>query len=524
MFDLDLSQLTPDAILSAGDTYCALRQRADARFLEAVSAYAHHFLELQTAPASLAGQTTADMAGAERLKVYGGDGCPGVAEFAVMELGCRFGLSPGIASDLVTEVLALQYRLPRTWARVLTGEAEAWRARKIARACMSLTLEAAAFVDARVEAVINALTPRRLMAAVKAAIMEADPALAKAAADIGARSRGVWIGQSDNNGTKTAAIRAATGDLIRFDAAIENIAETFRALGDTDSLDERRARALGWLADPEAVLRLRAEHQALLHTTTTPENHPNHATNTHSKRPRPSDASADQTTAHDDAGPYGEAGGGQGGMLAQRLAEVKERAREAERQRAAASGGRGKGKDGHHTLYVFASDAVLAAGEGVVRVEGIGPMLLSQVPELFGHDKFIVKPVIDLRQPISVDRYEIPERIRERVRLMNPISPFPWSNTETTPRTDLDHITPYKRGGPPGQTSTENLAPLSRPQHRLKTFGEWSYRHLPHGAYEWTTRNGSLYRVDHNGSRRILQRAPIQGTPSSTPGTNRSTP
>ncbi|WP_328994775.1 hypothetical protein OG394_09730 [Kribbella sp. NBC_01245] len=494
MFD-DLLRLSPDEILSVGDESCAIRDLADARFLAVVSAYAHHHTELDV-PAG-----AAELVGCERLKVYGGEGCPGVGEFAVLELGCRFGLSPGAASDLVSEVLALQYRLPRTWARVMAGEAIPWRARRIARACMSLSQEAAAVVDAKVESLVNSLTPRRLMKIVKAAMMEADPALAKAAADLAARSRGVWVGQSDNSGTRTAAVRASTGDIARFDAVVQDVAETLGALGDTGSVDERRAKALGWLADPWAVIELRNERRRTNSPSNTPTNLTEAANSTEAAE------SADAAGSADCAG----SGGCAEDRLAQRLADVKERARARDREAArvdrTSGGARGSGgavgSGGVHTMYLFLSDVTLAAGEGVVRVEGFEPHLASQVRELLGHDKVVVKPVIDLRENVPVDAYEIPLRVRERVRLLNPVSPFPWSNAETTLRTDLDHIRPYVKGGPPGQTRVDNLGPLSRTPHRAKTHGGWRYRRLPDGAFEWVTRNGTVYRVDHNGTRRI---------------------
>lgn len=518
MFE-DLIHLSPDEILSVGDESCTVRDLADARFLAVVSAYAHHHTELDPPPGGVA-----EVVGSERLKVHGGEGCPGVGEFAVLELGCRYGLSPGAASDLVSEVLALQYRLPRTWARVMAGEAVAWRARRIARACMSLSQEAAAVVDARVESLVNSLTPRRLMIIVKAAIMEADPELAKAAADVAARSRGVWVGQSDNNGTRTAAVRASTGDIARFDAAVQDIAETLAALGDPDSLDERRARALGWLADPQAVLELRKERRRTAPTSvdltepdldSDPDLDPDLDLDLDPEAYLDSDPEADSGAgAAAAAAPMSARVAVSADELAQRLAEVKERARARDREAARAdradgglgggvgSGGRA-GAGGVHTMYVLLSDLTLAAGEGVVRVEGFEPLLVSRVRELLGHDKVIVKPVIDLRENVSVDQYEIPLRIRERVRLMYPVSPFPWSNAETTLRTDLDHIEPYVKDGPPGQTRVDNLGPLPRTPHRVKTRGGWRYRRLPDGAFEWVTRNGTVYRVDHNGTRRI---------------------
>jgi hypothetical protein len=54
---------------------------------------------------------------------------------------------------------------------------------------------------------------------------------------------------------------------------------------------------------------------------------------------------------------------------------------------------------------------------------------------------------------------------------------------------DLDHLAPYvppDEGGPPGQTSSANLARLCRRHHRLKTFTAWIYQRLPGGDYLWT--------------------------------------
>jgi hypothetical protein len=94
----------------------------------------------------------------------------------------------------------------------------------------------------------------------------------------------------------------------------------------------------------------------------------------------------------------------------------------------------------------------------------------------------------------------VPDRLRERVRLTHPVTLFPWSNHHTTPSTDLDHIVPYDDTGPPGQTNSDNLTPLSRFQHRLKTFGGWLPVRLADGGIEWTSPRGNRYRVDHTGT------------------------
>jgi hypothetical protein len=111
---------------------------------------------------------------------------------------------------------------------------------------------------------------------------------------------------------------------------------------------------------------------------------------------------------------------------------------------------------------VHITDQTLLAGEGVTRVERFGPVFTDRLEELLGHGQLIIKPVIDLNDnKFSVNAYEIPRRIRERVKLTHPVEQFPYGTAETTDSTDLDHIHPYdfKATGPPGQTSITNLLP-----------------------------------------------------------------
>ena len=100
--------------------------------------------------------------GGERRRVYGGAGCPEIAEFAPVEFGAVMGMSPAAAKVYLDDVLGLRHRLPLTFARVLAFDASAWRARKIARACRALPEQVAALVDRRVASIVNTVTPVRL--------------------------------------------------------------------------------------------------------------------------------------------------------------------------------------------------------------------------------------------------------------------------------------------------------------------------------------------------------------------------
>ncbi|MFI7060696.1 hypothetical protein ACIBL3_06930, partial [Kribbella sp. NPDC050124] len=157
-------------------------------------------------------------------------------------------------------------------------------------------------------------------------------------------------------------------------------------------------------------------------------------------------------------------------------------------------------RPGQTEIYVHLTDHTLATGTGVLRAETIGPLLATQLAELIGHGPYTVKPVIDLNDAVSVDAYEIPDRIRERTRLTHPVELFPYGSRETHPAMDLDHIQPYDPLGPPGQTSTSNLVPLRRFPHRIKTHGRWQVRRLNPTTLEWTTPNGFTFHVDPTGT------------------------
>src|SRR5215216_7513705 len=222
MFEGDLEELGTADLLSAASEFGRVENRAGVRVLEAALVFADRNGEVYREPRP----------GFERIHVYGGDGCPGVAEFAPIEFGAVMRMSSGAAAALIGEALALRHRLPRIWAAVLAGDAVAWRARKIADACLSLSLEAAAIVDRRLVPIVNTVTPARLATIVKAAVWQADPAQARAAAELAAKQRGVFVAPSDHHGTKRFWVRAAAGDVIRFDATIDDLARALKTLGD----------------------------------------------------------------------------------------------------------------------------------------------------------------------------------------------------------------------------------------------------------------------------------------------------
>jgi hypothetical protein len=157
------------------------------------------------------------------------------------------------------------------------------------------------------------------------------------------------------------------------------------------------------------------------------------------------------------------------------------------------------------TLFIHASLADLATtstfaaiGEpGVGWVERHGPVRLETIREWLGETNATIRPVWDLNRTDAVDAHDPPEWMRELVINRDGHCAFPFCGTRAR-ACDLDHIDPYvplDEDGPPGQTSPENLAALCRRHHRCKTFTRWRYRRRRDGTYEWTDPGGTRFLV-----------------------------
>ena len=80
----------------------------------------------------------------------GGQGCPEVAEFAIVEFAAAMGRSTESGRRYLSHAVEGNYRLPRCWARLEAGDLPAWELAFIADRTLCLSPEAAAFVDAMV--------------------------------------------------------------------------------------------------------------------------------------------------------------------------------------------------------------------------------------------------------------------------------------------------------------------------------------------------------------------------------------
>lgn len=142
-------------------------------------------------------------------------------------------------------------------------------------------------------------------------------------------------------------------------------------------------------------------------------------------------------------------------------------------------------------VHVHLQQAALEAQRGVARVEGLGPVLVQRLTDILRHAHIDLKPVIDLATGASVNGYEHPTAMKERVFLRSLGDVFPHA-ASLSRRVDIDHPIPYDPGGPPGQTSDGNAAPLSRRSHRAKTHYRYTVEQLGPASYLWTTPHGLL--------------------------------
>ena len=404
------------------------------------------------------------MPGADTMLELAGPGAPEISEFAVIELAAALGRSTDSGRMLLSDAVEARYRLPKIWQRLVDGQVQVWRVRRVTDLTRGLTAEAAAFVDAHLAHVIHTSSFATVKRLVAEAAARFDPEATEMEEVDTAATLHVTLDLTTAWSIGTASGVHLSGLLDRADAeelehAIRTIADQLLAAGSTDSLDVRRAKALGYLSRGDLTLDLPASDDPS----------PEAASPVEEARQRPLETTKPtrQVVLHIHLSEAALKGAPEidpdTGKLGLHLARV----------------------DNHHQTVT--ADAV----REWLAVPGT---------------QITVKPVIDLHDQIAVDAYEIPDRISQRVRLKRPTCVFPHC-TRTSARTDLDHIDEYvppNRGGPPGQTSTQNLAPLCRRHHRAKTHpspdGQWDYQQLTPTTWLWTSPHDIRYLVHPDGT------------------------
>ncbi|UAL30982.1 HNH endonuclease [Nocardioides rotundus] len=391
-----------------------------------------------------------------------GAGAPATSEVATAELAAALGLSTDAGRRLVGDVLELAHRLRGCWARVMADEVPGWRARQVAQATKQLSAEAAAYVDRQVAPVLGRVGVRTLGRLVEEAVARFDPEHARRLQAWAEDARGVRIdtGQVSFYGTCRVEADLDLADAFDLETAVAAGAEQLKLLGSADTLDGRRASAVGEMA--------RTQLSFLFED--------------------PSSGQGDPAPADGSAGP---ARRRPGKRLRRRLTLTVHLAEAALRSPAACA-----------VCGTVPTD--------VARVESAGnALVLAEQVKAWAGDpeaRITVRPVIDLAEHVRVDAYEIPDRIREQVALRDGTCVFPWCTRPARDFSvhghdaDCDHIEPWRQDGSGGETCTCSLAPVCRTHHRYKTHHGWSYQRLDETTYLWRSPHGLLFLRDHTGT------------------------
>lgn len=196
---------------------------------------------------------------AEKLISGGADGTALVGEFLALELAGLLEITPVVAALRIRETLDLRDRHPEIWAVVMAGGVEPWKAIKVAARCAAAGLsgEAARWVDHQLCLVLGALGWSRVLRSLEGLIVKADPALAAEQARQAHEDRWVFVGEHRSGGSQVFA-RVDTSAALALDATLDRLADALGATGSDEKAPQRRATALGLLADPAAALDLLA--------------------------------------------------------------------------------------------------------------------------------------------------------------------------------------------------------------------------------------------------------------------------
>ncbi|KRE99741.1 hypothetical protein ASG88_14165 [Nocardioides sp. Soil777] len=420
-------------------------------------------------------------------KTFAGEGSPSIDEFCVPEFATMLGRTNDSAGRFLTDCVEVAYRLPRLWGAVLSGLVAGWRARIIAQTTLALTLEAATHVDEQVFWCASRLTPSQLRRVVDEARVRFMPDQVDKALEDSADKRHVTFDteQASFDGTMHLEADLEIPDALALAEAVKSGAEHLARLGSTDTADGRRATALGDLAR---------------HQLTIGFDHPDHPDHPDGTDGTAGTAGADSPLV--EQGPLGPI------PTAQSSGSSRKKAKPVTQI---------------HLYAHLSADAIThfdspdAPDEALCgRIEQGGQRLLSvdQIRAWCGRPdvQVVVTKVIDLRERLECQGYRPTPEIREHVIVRDGTCVFPWCGRNAR-LCDLDHVVPYDHDHPEdgGPTATDNLAPLCRRHHRLKTRGRWRYEMTEPGVFVWASPLGHTYLRDHTGSRPLGRAWPEPG-------------
>ncbi|MGI5186815.1 HNH endonuclease [Promicromonospora sp. CA-289599] len=155
------------------------------------------------------------------------------------------------------------------------------------------------------------------------------------------------------------------------------------------------------------------------------------------------------------------------------------------------------------------ASALLGLDDAPGHLAGYGP-IPAETARIIAQDatwqRLLTDPVTGILTDYSTTTYQPGKVLRAAVEARDETCTFGWCDTAAT-GCDLDHIQPFDHhknddpvrdsnntGGAPGQTRAQNLQPLCRKHHLLKTHAGWGVVRDPlTGITTWTTPTGRTH-------------------------------
>ena len=196
---------------------------------------------------------------AGRMIPLAGAGAPEIAEYAIAEFATALGVTTESGRRLIGHGLEICYRLPNLWAQLQAGRVPAWRATRVADATLTLSKAAAGFVDRQVAAVAGRVSLPQLdhlvlEAKIRVEGMEREDPENPSPEVPDTRHVAVHTEQVSFTGTVEVHGELDLADALQLDQALAAGAEQLKLAGSIESLDARRATALGEMSRHQLAL------------------------------------------------------------------------------------------------------------------------------------------------------------------------------------------------------------------------------------------------------------------------------
>ncbi len=203
-----------------------------------------------------------------------GEGAPPIGEYAIGEFATAVGLTTDAGRRLIGHALELAWRLPALWALVQEGRVPVWRARRVAEQTVALSREAAGFVDRQVAAVTGRVSLTQLdhlvlEARIRCEGVEREDPENPSPEVPDTRQVAVHIDQVSFTGTVAVTGELDLADALHLDQALAAGAEQLKVAGSAESVDARRATALGEMSRQQLALSFEQADPASSDSTTT---------------------------------------------------------------------------------------------------------------------------------------------------------------------------------------------------------------------------------------------------------------